>query len=600
MTQHYFQLTQSHTSFSSTEQSEWLVFDASFFQGGVWSAATPLIEKVYLDLKYAGETTLLEEHNYALYMVLPEYRDEIQLQYACLTDSAAGQERTRNFPLDRAYRIIHGLVSLIKEWKSSIPADYHLNIVARRFDQSQHLSCNFLLELARRTAEVDIHVYVDSMPDEAIVLPVNHTTVNLAKRVMLPCDSVELTASAELIDEEQANALNAQINLCDEQFESRFLSLFAYYSSKNNTQELANLALHGVCFYNHYGYYYESGALVAFCTPYFNEIVGDDQTTRWNLVGNMFQGLVTTGKQQEALAIINTYAKPQLTDNELQAKMHYLLSMVYLRYLSDQDLTLAEQHIMAAKQHIAKAKNEIKDNDHAFLRVFIDNGLAFLRVRQQRKEEALSLCQEGYQFLTEKLGEDKHKLHRSVLLYNSAQVYMMMGRLEDALSFYGKAIEIDPYYSEYYNEVGNIYQRIGKPQEAENYYNQAIKYSAPYPEVYFNKGNNFSNLGMTDEAIACYSQSLELNPYQSETLLLRAELLEEKGDIDAALHDYNAALDIEPDSEIGLVNRASLLFEQGRFHDALTDMVNAAKVNNDPDYLENIQLIESKMKAEAV
>ena len=185
-----------------------------------------------------------------------------------------------------------------------------------------------------------------------------------------------------------------------------------------------------------------------------------------------------------------------------------MLSMIHLRYARKPDLALAEHYILLAAQDIAAARGAIDDADQTFLRVFIDNGLAFLRVRQGRARDALALCQEGYALLTRELGDDRHALHRSVLQYNTAQVYVMLDRAEDALAHYRKSIEMDPYYSEYYNESGNLLQRQGRFEEALALYELAVRYSAPYPEVHFNRGVCQSQTGDWEAALASFALSL--------------------------------------------------------------------------------------------
>ncbi len=330
--------------------------------------------------------------------------------------------------------------------------------------------------------------------------------------------------------------------------------------------------MRALCLYNHYGYYYEAGSFVDEVLPYLNELVGDDELARWNYIGNMFQGLVTTGKEEPALKLIQQFATPYLTQPALLAKMHYLLAMVYLRYLKVSDVSLAEKHIMLSVNNILAAKGKIPDAEFAFLTVFINNGLAFVRVRQDRKGEALDLCRSGFAFLTDTLGGDKHQLHRSVLLYNSAQVFMSLGQPDEALHYYNESILMDPYYSEYYNESGNILQRQEHYAEALARYDMAIKYSAPYPEVYFNKGICYSQLGEWEQAIACFSYSLEMNPDQEEVYVIRAEILEGMGRDKEALDDYCSAIKLGKVSATARVNRAVMYYAAGQLEQALADM----------------------------
>ena len=218
------------------------------------------------------------------------------------------------------------------------------------------------------------------------------------------------------------------------------------------------------------------------------------------------------------------------------------------------------------------ADDDLAAPHRPFRKVFIDNGLAFLRARQGRHQEALDLCQSGYELLTNKMGEDRHRLHRSILLYNIAQVYVMLGRLDNGLEHYRKAIAMDPNYSEYHNEVGNILQEQSRHREAIACYEQAIRCSAPYPEVFFNKAVCHARLEEQADALVCFDMTLELNPQHSEAHALRADTCRELGNAAAALAGYDTAIAMGYEAVAVRINRAVLHYNNGCFDLALADM----------------------------
>jgi tetratricopeptide (TPR) repeat protein len=550
--------------------------DVDFARDGTWSGARDLVAEAYFDLLENGHAALVQQHDYELHRVLPEQRDRIVPRHTSLTDTAQGSERTRNFPLDRAYRLVHGLVGLLLAWKRLRGAGERWVVVVERFDRAQHLATRFVCELARRGAGEDgFEVLIDS--------------ANVAAPGMRaePADTTgaDATGSSQIrphLDASALEALQARLQHNDIlEWETHYPALLAHHREAGDRHAAARVALRALCICNHYGYYHESASFADTVLPDFDAIVGDDQDARWNYIGNIFQGLATTGSEDRALDLLLTHAVPRLTRADLRARMHYLLSMAYLRYTRTPKLDLAEKHIFAAAEAIEAAHDTVAREDYLFLKVFIDNGLAFLRVRQGRQPEALSLCQSGYALLTRELGEDHHRLHRSVLQYNTAQVYAMLGHSDEALSHYHRSIEMDPYYSEYYNEVGNILQREDRFAEANAMYAQAIAYSAPYPEVHFNKGICHIGLGEHAEALVHFARSLELNPLQPDLYLVRAELLEAEGRVDEALADYDAAIALAPDSVPARVNRAVLHYTAGRYAEALADMDRVVAIEPD-------------------
>jgi len=575
-----------------------LRIDVDFAHDGAWSGVRRLVAAAYVELLEHGHRALVQGHDYELHRVLPEFRDRIALRHACLTDTAQGSERTRNFPLDRAYRLVNGLVELLLAWKRLLGANQRWVVVVERFDQAQHLGARFVAELARRGHDAGFEVLIDS--DASPIAGLRTEATNATAADLGTATAGLATAAPPRMDDAQREALEARLRENDiHDWEAHYPMLLAHHRARGDARAAAEVALRALCICNHYGYYHESASFADTVLPYFDAIVGEDQDARWNYIGNIFQGLATTGAEERALELLLTHAEPHLTRIDLRARMHYLLSMAYLRYTRRPDLAKAETHILAASEAIQAARDSIPAGDFHFLKVFIDNGLAFLRVRQGRQAEALSLCQTGYAHLTDELGEERHQLHRSVLQYNTAQVFAMLGRNEEALAHYRKSIEMDPYYSEYYNEVGNILQREARYEEALAMYALAIEYSAPYPEVHFNKGLCLIGLERHDEALRCFDRSLELNPAQPELYQVRAEILDAMERLDEALADYDRAIALAPDAIPARVNRAVLHYGAGRYAQALADMDHViAQAPGEADHYRNRAEIHRAMAQE--
>jgi len=178
-------------------------------------------------------------------------------------------------------------------------------------------------------------------------------------------------------------------------------------------------------------------------------------------------------------------------------------------------------------------------------------------------------------------GDGQHRLHRSALLYNSAQVYVLLGKHEQALASYEQAIAMDPHYSEYYNESANLLQQLDRYEAAIANYDKAIQYSAPYPEVYYNKAICHSRMGQLQLALEAFEHSEELDPLQPQLYLSRAEVLDELCRTDDAYADYSKAIELEPDSITARVNRAVLCYSRADFEQALADMTHVIAI--DPD-----------------
>jgi tetratricopeptide (TPR) repeat protein len=557
--------------------------DAHFGAGGAWAGISDLIEAAYLDLLKIGETMVITQHDYELYMVLSHYRDVIHPRHLCLTDTARGIERTRFYPMERSYRLVHGLVGLVLQWKRTLGDQQSWRVIVRNFDHAQHLAARFVGELARRAApDSRIDVVVHTGGDASTVAAL------LPDMRAIPAGASPSVATRALLDDIAADAAANAIADDDAALETNFPGLLQYYRDRQNGFAAAQLAFKVLAVYNRRGYYHEAKSLLPAILRYFDRLVGDDQAKRMSYVSEINSCLVASGDGEQALQTVRSLAVPHITEPVLLANMNYIFAMHHLRYLDAKDTERAEHHLVLAKDNLRAAEDRPVANEHAFLKAFIDNGLAFLRVRQKRHQEALDLCQRAYESVTHVLGENRHLLHRSVLQYNMAQVRVMLGQLEEGLGCYRTAIAMDPFYAEYHAEVASILEQLDRDREAIGHYGRALEYSPPYPGVYLRKAICHARLGEWPDALTDSGICLELTPDQPELHAARAEVFAELNQVEAAIAEYDRAIAMTDDSIAMRVNRAVLHYNNGAYELALTDMNEViARDPQNPAHYEN-------------
>jgi len=290
----------------------------------------------------------------------------------------------------------------------------------------------------------------------------------------------------------------------------------------------------------------------------------------------LFMSYVALNRLEEADRLAEADVIGQVDDPSMQAILSYLLAMLYSRYLPNRDLRRGEEYLAQGLEQLERA--EIADGDFHFQAVFNRNGLAMIRHFQGRSQEAIELCREGFRELELHLHQDRHRLHRSVLLYNMAQVFAAVGAYDDALLHFSLAMDMDPNYSEYYNERGSIYLKIGRLDEACADYRKAIELSPPYHEVYTNLGQCYRRMGRFDEAVHAYSVALDLEPQQALALAGRGQSHDADGRFAAALADYGASLALEPKQWDVLGSRAVLLYTVGDLPASLADLDQAIEL----------------------
>ena len=121
--------------------------------------------------------------------------------------------------------------------------------------------------------------------------------------------------------------------------------------------------------------------------------------------------------------------------------------------------------------------------------------------------------------------------------------------LEEAASWYRRALEVDPYLVAALINLANIHYARDELAEAQALYERAIGLESDFFEAHFNLGNIYHDLGRYNEAQACYKEALRLNPFYADTHFYLAVTLEKMGlSADARPH-WRAYQQLAPQAE---------------------------------------------------
>ena len=118
---------------------------------------------------------------------------------------------------------------------------------------------------------------------------------------------------------------------------------------------------------------------------------------------------------------------------------------------------------------------------------------------------------------------------------------------EKAIECYDRAIEIDPKFAEGWTGKGDALFALGENEEAIECYDKAINCNDTYIDAWKGKGEVLHYGKKYDEAIECFNRAIELDPYYVGLLHSKAWSLEKKGDYREAIKVYKKALDIDPE-----------------------------------------------------
>ncbi len=511
--------------------------------------------------------------------MLPEQHDSLQLRFQSLTDIAVGEEKVRSYPADRAFRSVHGLIDLLTSWKTSAEGDRWL-MICDGYDAASQMGLHFFRELMRRRGHaLNLSMLVVVPPGKG-----ERTLASFSLASQGPLLSAE-AACDNASDDELSDAvglaedLDRKIGNDDILIRKNLARMIRLWARAGNSDRSLKWNLLGLSNCTDAGLYADALVYGEAARRLARATRPDDDALRWMIFFKLFSCQMALRDTTAALRLAQEDALGKTKRPEWRSQLYYLMAMLYARYLPQKDFEKAEEYLQLALEELERAA--LPEDRLHFQIVFNRNGLAMIRHFQGRYAEAIALCQSSFERLTLHLSEDKHKLHRSVLLYNLGQVYSAIGCLEEALAHYSAAIAMDPNYSEYYNDRGSLLFKMGAMEEALVDYRKAIELSPPYFEIYTNLGQCYRRMGKMAEAVNAYSTALDLEPNQLLALLGRAQAWEGLDRAAEAIADYTGALEIAPNQWEALANRAVLYYQMDRYTESLADLSKALELAPD-------------------
>lgn len=139
----------------------------------------------------------------------------------------------------------------------------------------------------------------------------------------------------------------------------------------------------------------------------------------------------------------------------------------------------------------------------------------------------------------------------------------------DAIAPYQKAAEIkSDWGAGFYNNFADLLDKNGKLDEATTYYLKALCLEGENPTRYLRVGNIYFKRGLLKEAAGNYQKALEFNPEFVNAYKRLGDLLKQKNQLDDAVKCYQKALEIKPDFKNCYRALGNVFKEQGKQSEA--------------------------------
>ena len=177
-----------------------------------------------------------------------------------------------------------------------------------------------------------------------------------------------------------------------------------------------------------------------------------------------------------------------------------------------------------------------------------------------------------------------------------------LGKHQEALICYNKALKINPKYVEAWAGMGGVLGCLGKPQEAIDCYDRAIKIDPMSIEAWSNKGVALLMLGKYKEVITCCDKAIEIDPRGATAWGIKGAALSKLDKHQEAMACYDRVLEINPKDERAWCDKGFALADLGKHKEAIEAFENFIKFAP-PHYADKVAEVkaiiqELKTKAE--
>lgn len=167
----------------------------------------------------------------------------------------------------------------------------------------------------------------------------------------------------------------------------------------------------------------------------------------------------------------------------------------------------------------------------------------------------------------------------NAVLYNKGVVLLNLGRLEDAIDSYDKALKSKPNDDAAWYNRGVALLDLGRLEEAIDSFDNTLKLKLNKHEAWNNRGVALFNLRRLEEAIASYDKALEFYSEYDIAWYSRGIALEELGCLEEAIASFDNSLKLNSDFDEAWYNRSNAFLKMGRLEEALPSYDNSLKNN---------------------
>ena len=168
-------------------------------------------------------------------------------------------------------------------------------------------------------------------------------------------------------------------------------------------------------------------------------------------------------------------------------------------------------------------------------------------------------------------------------------------RYEDALASVDKAIELDPKDAAAWSYRGSALGNLGRHEDALASFNKAIKIDPKSGHRWLNQGRALANLGRYKDALASLDKAAELRPNNVPIWGNRGLVLADLGRHEEALASFDKLIQLDPEDAHGWFHRGLELDNLGCYEEALSSYGKSIELGEQSSFV-NFRRAETLLK----
>jgi Tfp pilus assembly protein PilF len=174
---------------------------------------------------------------------------------------------------------------------------------------------------------------------------------------------------------------------------------------------------------------------------------------------------------------------------------------------------------------------------------------------------------------------------------NLGSEYMQKQDYPKAMAEFFSAIQIKPDYAVAYHNICQIYVMLGKAEEAVRLCRRTTELDPAMQSAYFFLGGAYEQLGRREEALQSFRKTVEVDPAYFPAYNKLGKIYVENGQEDLAEEAWKKTLQINPGSYEAHYNLTILYYRQGRYDLAIrhSDDILRAGGHIDPSFLQQLE-----------